>query len=70
MAEELNVYFSWVFTREDTTPLPILDAQIGGPKSERLGKLIVIREIIPSNIKYSQRTKINHTEQMGFHQNY
>ena len=39
MAEDLNDYFSSVFTREDISSLPAPDAKFQGDKSDLLGQL-------------------------------
>ena len=41
MAEELNMHFSSVFTREDTSPLPVPETKFNGSEEEKLGQLIV-----------------------------
>ena len=41
MAEELNMHFSSVFTREDTSSLPVPETKFNGSEEERLGQLIV-----------------------------
>ena len=41
MAEELNMHFSSVFTREDTSSLPVPETKFGGSEGERLGQLAV-----------------------------
>ena len=41
MAEELNMHFSSVFTREDTSLLPVPETKFNGSEEERLGQLIV-----------------------------
>ena len=41
MAEELNMHFSTVFTREDTSSLPLPETKFKGSEGERLGQLIV-----------------------------
>ena len=41
MAEELNMLFSSVFTREDTSPLPLPETKFNGAEGERLGQLVV-----------------------------
>ena len=46
MAEDLNGYFSSVFTREDISSLPVPDA-----KSDYIGQLIVIPEMVGQKIK-------------------
>ena len=37
MAEELNTHFSSVFTREDTSSLPVPEIKFNGSEGERLG---------------------------------
>ena len=37
MAEELNVHFSSVFTREDTSSLPVPETKFNGSEEEKLG---------------------------------
>ena len=37
MAEELNMHFSSVFTREDTSSIPVTETKFKGSKGERLG---------------------------------
>ena len=39
MAEELNVHFSSVFTREDTSSLPVPESKFNGSEEEKLGQL-------------------------------
>ena len=41
MAEELNVHFSSVCTREDTSSLPVPETKFKGSEGERLGQLVV-----------------------------
>ena len=38
MAEELNMYFSSVFTREDTSSIPVPETKFKGSEGERLGQ--------------------------------
>ena len=38
MAEELNVHFSSVFTREDTSSLPAPETMFNGSEEEKLGQ--------------------------------
>ena len=40
-ADELNMHFSSVFTREDTSSLPVPETQFNGSEEEMLGQLIV-----------------------------
>ena len=37
MAEELNLHFSSVFTREDTSSLPVPKTKFNGPEGESWG---------------------------------
>ena len=57
MAEELNVYFSSVFTREDISSLPVPDAKLQVVKSDYLGQLIVTPEMAPKKIKAMKDNK-------------
>ena len=43
MADELNMHFSTVFTREDTSSLPVglPVTKFNGTEEERLGQLVV-----------------------------
>ena len=45
MAEDLNGYFSSVFTREDISSLQVPDAKFQEAKSDYLGLLIVTPEM-------------------------
>ena len=50
IAEELNMHFSSVFTREDTSSLPVPETKFNGTEGERLGQLIVTPEVVASKI--------------------
>ena len=67
MAEDLNEYFSSVFSTEDISSLPVPFTKFEGSKSEHLGQLFVTPEMIAKKIK-KMRIK-NHLELMGYHQN-
>ena len=41
MAEELNMHFSSVFTREDNSSLPVPVTTFNGSEKERVGQLVV-----------------------------
>ena len=41
MADELNMHFSSVFMREDTSSLHVPDTKFEGSEGERLGQLVV-----------------------------
>ena len=51
MTEDLNGYFSSVFTREDISSLPVPDAKFQEATSKYLGQLIVTPEIVAKKIK-------------------
>ena len=63
MAEELNVHFSSVFTREDTSLLPVpetllnLVKKFNGSEEEKLGQLNVTPEVVPSKINNMKENK-------------
>ena len=46
MAEELNLHFSPVFTREDTSSLPVPETKFEGSEGERLWQLVVTPEVV------------------------
>ena len=50
MAEELNMHFSSVFTREDTSSLPVSETKYSGTEGESLGQLVVTPEVVASKI--------------------
>ena len=50
MAEELNMHFSSVFTREDTSSLPVPETKFNGSEGERLGQLVVTPEVVANKI--------------------
>ena len=54
MAEELNMYFSSVFTREDTSSLPVPETKFKGSEGEMLGQLVVTPEVVVSKINYER----------------
>ena len=51
MAEDLNGYFSSVFTREDISPLLVPDAKFQEAKSDYLKQLLVTPEMVAKKIK-------------------
>ena len=57
MAEELNMHFSSVFTREDTSSLPVPETKFNGSKGERLGQLVVNPEVVASKINKMKENK-------------
>ena len=57
MVEDLNGYFSSVFTREDISSLPVPDAKFQEAKLDCLGQLIVTPEMIDKKIKAMKDNK-------------
>ena len=57
MAEDLNGYFSSVFTREDISSLPVPDAKFQEAKSDYLGPLIVTPDMVAKKIKAMKNNK-------------
>ena len=57
MAEELNTHFSSVFTREDTSSLPVPETKFNGSEGERLGQLFVTPEVVASKINNMKENK-------------
>ena len=50
MAEDLNEYFSSVFTKEDISSLPLPARKFEGDESQHLGQLFVTPEMISKKI--------------------
>ena len=44
------MYFSSVFTREDTSSLPVPETKFNGSEGDRLGQLVVTPEVVASKI--------------------
>ena len=57
MAEELNMHFSSVFTREDTSSLPVPETKFEGSEGERLGQLVVTPEVVANKINNMKESK-------------
>ena len=57
MAEDLNGYFSSVFTKEDISSLPVPDVKCQEAKSDCLGQLIVTPEMVAKKIKTTKDNK-------------
>ena len=51
MAENLNEYFSSVFTREDISILPVPETKFEGTESDYLGQLIVTPKMVAKKIR-------------------
>ena len=57
MAEELNMHFSSVFTREDTSSLPVPETTFNGTEGEMLGQLVITPEVLANKINNIQDNK-------------
>ena len=57
MAEELNMQFSSVFTREDTSSLPVPETNFEESEGERLGQLVVTPEVVANKINNMKENK-------------
>ena len=57
MTEELNLNFSSVFTREDTSSLPVPETKFNGPEGERLWQLVVTTEVVATKINNMKNNK-------------
>ena len=57
MAEDLNGYFSSVFTKEDISSLSVADAKFQGAKSDYLSPLVVTPELVAKKIKAMKDNK-------------
>ena len=57
MAEELNMHFSSVFMREDTSSLPVPETKFNGSEGEMLGQLVVSPEVVASKINNMKEKK-------------
>ena len=66
MAEDLNRYFSSVFTREDISSLSVSDTKFQEAKSDYLRQLIITLEMVAKKIKAMKEN----LEWMEFLQNY
>ena len=57
MVEDLNGYFSSMFTREDISSLPVPDAKFQEATSDYIGLLIVTPEMVAKKIKAMKNNK-------------
>ena len=57
MAEELNLHFSSVFTREDTSSSPVPETKFNGPEGKTLGQLVVTPEVVATKINNLKENK-------------
>ena len=61
MVDELNMHFSSVFKREDTSSLPVPETKFKGSEGEVLGQLVVTPEVVVSktnNIKENNSPEV------------
>ena len=57
MAKEFNMHFSSVFTREDTSSLPVPETKFKGSEGERSGQLVLTPEVVASKIDNMKENK-------------
>ena len=57
MAEELNMHFSSVFSREDTSSIPVPETKFKGSEGEMLGQLVVTPEVVANTIYNMKENK-------------
>ena len=57
MAEELNMHFSSVFTREDTSSVPVPDTKFKGSEGVRFGQVVVTPEVVANKINNIKENK-------------
>ena len=57
VADELNMHFSAVFTREDTSSLPVPETKFSGPEGEMWGQLVITPEVVVSKINNMKENK-------------
>ena len=57
MAKKLNMHFSSVVTREDTSSLPVPETKFNGPVGGMLGQLVVTPEVVASKINNMKENK-------------
>ena len=59
MAENLNEFFSSVFTREDISALPVTETKFAGREADYLGQLIVTLQMVAKKIRGIRDMKDN-----------
>ena len=57
MADELNMHFSSVFTREGTSSLPVSETKFNGTGGDRLGQLVITPEVVDNKINNMKDNK-------------
>ena len=50
MAEELQMHFSSLFTREDTSSIPVPETKFKGSEGDKLGQFVVTPEVLASKV--------------------
>ena len=58
MADELNMHFSSVITREDSSSVPVPETKFKGSEGEMLGQLVVTPEVVVSKINNVKENKL------------
>ena len=53
----ITLYFSSVFTKEDTSSLPVPETKFNGSEGERLGQLVVTLEVVASKTNNMRENK-------------
>ena len=66
MADELNIHFSSVFTREDTSSLSVPETKLNGSEKEMLGQLIVTPEVVASKIKNMKKKQVTRSYHLKY----
>ena len=60
-----------MFTREDTSSLPVPETKFKGSEGERLGQLVVTPEVVVSTINnMKENNLLSHQEWMRYHLKY
>ena len=57
MADELNMHFSSVFTREDTSSLPVPETKFNGTERDMFGQLVITPEVVANKINNMKDNK-------------
>ena len=67
MAEELNMHFSSVFTRENTSSIPVPEAKFKGSEGEMLGQVVVTPEVVANKINNMKENKSPGVDGSSYH---
>ncbi len=57
MADEINMHYSSVFMRDDTSSLPVPETKFNGPEGGMLGQLVITPEVVASKISNMKENK-------------